>query len=166
LFFSDNAANAEVKGIEGDVIWAPASVDGLTITAAFSILDTEITDVLTPTNDVREGDELAYAPEFQGNLRARYEWPMDNGLTGHFMPHMAYSAESFSDVITINREEIDSWVMVGFTAGVRGNNWTAELYADNLFNEEAELARNFVFDVQRVTYARPTTVGVRMSYDF
>jgi outer membrane receptor protein involved in Fe transport len=56
--------------------------------------------------------------------------------------------------------------MVGFTAGVSGSNWTAELYADNLFNEEAELARNFVFDVQRVTYARPTTVGVRMSYDF
>jgi len=166
LFFSDNAANAEVKGFEGDIIWAPASVDGLTVTAAFSILDTEITDVLTPTNDVVEGDELAYAPEFQGNIRARYEWPMDNGLTGHFMPHLAYSAESFSDVITINREEIDSWVMVGVTAGVRGDNWTAELYADNLFDEQAELSRNFVFDVQRVTYARPTTVGLRMSYDF
>lgn len=165
LFFSDNAANAEVRGIEGDIIWAPASVDGLTVTAAFSILDSEITKVLTPTNDVREGDELAYAPEFQGNLRARYEWPMDSGLTGHFMPHVAYSAESFSDVITINREEIDSWVMVGFTAGVSGDSWTAELYADNLFDEQAELSRNFVFDVQRVNYARPTTVGLRMSYD-
>jgi outer membrane receptor protein involved in Fe transport len=166
LFFSDNAADAEVRGIEGDITWAPASVDGLLIKAAFSFLDTEITKVLTPTNDVREGDELAFAPEFQGNLSARYEWPMESGLTGHFMPHIAYSAESFSDVITINRDEIDSWVMVGLTAGVSGDNWTAELYADNLFDEQAELSRNFVFDVQRVTYARPTTVGMRVSYDF
>jgi iron complex outermembrane receptor protein len=166
LFFSDNAADAEVKGFEGDIIWAPANIDGLTVNAAFSLLDTEITKVLTPTNDVRKGDELAFAPEFQANLSARYQWPLESGLTAHVMPHLVYSAESFSDVVTINRDQIDSWVMVGFTAGVTGDNWTAELYADNVFNEQAELSRNFVFDVQRVTYARPATVGMRVSYDF
>ncbi|MFT5563204.1 MAG: iron complex outermembrane receptor protein [Litorivivens sp.] len=66
----------------------------------------------------------------------------------------------------MNRDKMDSWVMVGFTAGVTGNNWTAELFADNIFSEQAELSRNFVFDVERVTYARPATVGVRVSYDF
>ena len=49
LFFSDNAANAEVTGVEGDFTWLPAFSDRLTITGAFSILDTEVTDVLTPT---------------------------------------------------------------------------------------------------------------------
>lgn len=166
LFFSDNAADAEVMGFEGDVTWVPASVEGLTLNAAFSFLDTEITKVLTPTDDVRKGDELAFAPEFQGNLSARYEWQLDSGLTAHVMPHVSASSESYSDVITINRDEIDGWVMVGFTAGVSGANWSAELFGDNVFNEQAELARNFVFDVQRVTYARPATYGVRVSYDF
>ena len=41
LFFSDNAADAEVSGIEGDFIWEPASIYGLTVTGAFSFLDTE-----------------------------------------------------------------------------------------------------------------------------
>ena len=41
LFFSDNAADAEVTGFEGDFIWAPADIDGLTVTGAFSFLDTE-----------------------------------------------------------------------------------------------------------------------------
>ncbi len=166
LFFSDNAANAEVKGIEGDFIWAPASVDGLTISGAFSILDTEITDVLTPTNDVVAGAELAFAPEFQGNIRARYEWSLDSGLTAHFMPHVGYSADSFSDIVTINRDQMDSWVLIGFTVGVTSDNWAAELYVDNLTDERAEISRNFVFDRERASYVRPRTMGVRVSYDF
>lgn len=164
LFFSDNAADAEIMGIEGDVIWQPT--DRLSVAGAFSILDTEITDVLTPTNDVREGDELAFAPEFQATLRVRYEWPVGDGLRAHVMPHVAYSAESYSDVVTINRDKIDSWVLVGVTAGVASDKWRAELFADNIFDEQAELTRNFVFDREQVNYAPPPTVGLRVTFDF
>jgi iron complex outermembrane receptor protein len=166
LFFSDNAADAEVTGIEGDFIWAPEAIYGLTVTGAFSILDTEITRIITPTNDVTAGDELAFAPEFQGNLRARYEWPLSSGgLTAHVMPHVAYSSESFSDIVSINRDRIDSWAIVGITAGVRSDLWSAELFIDNLTNEQAEMSRSFVYDRDRVNYTRPLTAGVRVSYD-
>jgi len=166
LFFSDNAANAEIYGLEGTVSWAPASVPGLTVNGAFSVLDTEITDVLTPTEDVREGDSLAFAPDFQGNLQARYEWDLENGMRAHFMPHLAYSDSSFSDIIAINRRELDSWLMLGMTAGVSTGSWMAELFVDNLTNEAAELSMNFVNDRNRPTLARPFTAGVRFSYDF
>ncbi|MEL7448990.1 MAG: TonB-dependent receptor [Pseudomonadota bacterium] len=166
LFFSDNAANAEVRGIEGDVIWLPAFSDRLTVTGAFSLLDTEITDVLTPTNDVREGDELAFAPQFQGTLRARYEWPTAGGLTAHVMPTISWSSESFSDIVTINRDEIDSWFMASISAGIRTEKWSGELYVNNLTDERAEIARNFVFDRTQVTYVQPLTVGVRLGLYF
>ncbi len=164
LFFSDNAADAEIVGLEGDVSWVPT--ENLMITGAFSILDTEITGVNTPTSDVRDGDELAYAPDFQANVRARYTWYLDGNMTAHVMPHVAYSSSAQSDVIIINNDETDSWVLVGVTAGLARDSWSAELFADNIFNEDAELTRNFVFDVERVTYARPFTAGVRVSYDF
>ena len=166
LFFSDNAANAEVTGLEGTVDWAPAAVPGLTVTGSFSFLDTEITEVLTPTNDVRKGDSLAFAPEFQTTLRARYTWDLDNGMRAHVMPHLAYSDESFSDIIVINRQVVDSWLMLGFTAGVSTAQWTAELFVDNLTDEAAELSSNFVYDRTRVTLARPLTGGVRFTYNF
>ncbi len=166
LFFSDNAANAEVRGIEGDVIWLPAFSDRLTVTGAFSFLDTEITEVLTPTNDVRKGDELAFAPKFQGTLRARYEWQMDTALTAHIMPNVSWSSESFSDIVTINRDEIDSWFMASISAGVRADTWSAELFINNLTDERAEVARNFVFDRTQVTYAQPLTFGVRAGFYF
>ena len=167
LFFSDNAANAEVLGLEGDFIWLPGSIEGLTVSGAFSMLDTEITKVLTPTNDVVKGDELAFAPDFQGNLRARYEWDIGGaGKVAHVMPGISWSSASFSDIISINRDEIDSYFMASVTAGVSAENWSAELYVNNLTDERAEVARNFVFDVQSVTYVQPRTMGLRLNFDF
>ena len=167
LFFSDNAADAEVRGFEGDFIWLPDWSEGLTVAGAFSFLDSEITKVITPTNDVRLGDELAFAPGFQGNLRARYEWDFGNqGWVAHVMPHVSWSSEAYSDVISINRDKMDSWFMAGVTAGVTTETWSAELFINNLTDERAEVARNFVFDTTSVTYAQPRTIGVRLSYDF
>ena len=60
---------------------------------------------------------------------------------------------------------MDSWVLAGITAGVTNGRWSVDLYGENIFNEKAELARNFVNDRERVTYARPLTVGVRASFD-
>lgn len=167
LFFSDNAANAEVTGFEGDFIWLPEFSDGLTVSGAFSFLDTEITDVLTPTDDVRQGDELAFAPEFQGTLRARYEWDFGNtGLVAHVMPVITWSSESFSDVIIINRDRIDGWTMMNISAGVSAETWEAELFVNNVTDERAEVSRNFVFDRTSVTYAQPLTFGIRAGFHF
>jgi iron complex outermembrane receptor protein len=152
--------------MEGTIDWAPASLPGLVVTGSFSLLDTEITEVLTPTNDVRKGDSLAFAPEFQTTLRARYTWDLANGMRAHVMPHLAYSDESYSDIITINRQRLDSWLMLGVTAGVSNAQWSAELFVDNLTDEAAELSSNFVNDRDRVTLARPLTGGVRFTYNF
>jgi outer membrane receptor protein involved in Fe transport len=136
------------------------------VTGAFSLLDTEISRVITPTNDVILGDSLAYAPEQQGNLRARYEWSVGSGLTAHVMPQISYSAESYSDIVTINRDRLDSWTLLGVSAGVTSDTWSAEMFVENLSDERAEIARSFNFDRQRVNYVRPRTMGVRVSYDF
>ncbi|MBB3062010.1 TonB-dependent receptor [Microbulbifer rhizosphaerae] len=166
LFFSDNAANAEVKGVEGDFTWAPDMVSGLLVSGSFSVLDTEITEVLTPTDDVQVGDELAFAPKFQANLQARYEWEGFSGSTYHVMPHVTYSDSSYTDIISINRMELDSWAMLGLTAGITTDKWSAEFFGKNLTDERAELSGNFVFDRSRVSVSRPRTFGIRGSYHF
>ncbi|MBT8066231.1 MAG: TonB-dependent receptor, partial [Gammaproteobacteria bacterium] len=146
--------------------WLPAFSERLTIGGAFSILDTELTNVITPTNDVSSGDELAFAPEFQGNLRARYEWDWNADWVAHVMPMVSWSSESFSDIISINRDEIDSWTMWSVTAGITNETWSIEVFGNNLSDERAEVARNFVFDQQRVTYATPRTFGMRATFNF
>ncbi len=171
LFFSDNAANAEIKGVEGDFTWAPASIDGLTIAGAFSFLDTEITEVLVPTDDVLKGSDLAFAPPYQGNLRVRYEWDLEQQIAGqslraHVMPQVIISDDSFTDVIEINKMKLDGYTTLGASAGVTGDNWTAELFATNLTNEYAALSGSFVYDRERITPMRPRTIGFRFSYNY
>ena len=166
LFFSENAANAELMGLEGDFTYLPESIQGLTLTGAFSLLDTEVTEVLVPTNDVEKGSSLAYAPELQFNVRARYEWEMGNGMTGHIMPAVVYSDEQYSDIISINRDRIDSSTVVNLSVGMTADTWSGEVYIDNLTDEHAEVARNFVNDRERITPMRPMTLGVRLSRDF
>lgn len=166
LFFSDNAADAEIMGVEADFTFAPYSVPGLTVAGAFSILDTEITEVLTPTNDVVEGEDLAFAPSFQGNMRVRYEWDVASNMTAFVMPQVTYSGSKFTDIIEINKLKLDSYTVVDLSAGVSRDQWTFEVYGENLFDKRAEISGNFVFDRARITTNRPLTIGMRVSFDY
>ena len=165
LFFSDNAADAEITGIEGDFAYF-TSVDGLSVSGAFSSLHSEMTKKLVPTDDVIVGDELAFAPSFQANLNIRYEWPLSGGNVGHFMPQVTYTEDSFSDVITINRAVNPGYTKVDIRAGFSNEDLTAEVYIDNLTDERGVINNNFVFDRERVSYIRPTTIGLRVKKNF
>jgi iron complex outermembrane receptor protein len=165
LFFSDNGANAEVTGLEGDLTWVPGSVPGLMLTGGFSLLDTEITDSLV-TNFVQEGDELAFAPELQATVNARYEWDLVGGNLAHVMSYVSYSDEVNTDIVADNSITLDSWMLWGATAGISADQWTAELYVENLTDERAEVSGNAIFNRARVTMTRPRTMGLRFTYDF
>ncbi|MDA8963109.1 TonB-dependent receptor [Pseudomonadales bacterium] len=164
LFFADNAADAEIKGVEGEFIWLPGAAEGLTVSGGFSVLDTEITESFI-TTFVQEGDELAFAPELQLNLQARYEWELSSGQTAHVMPHISYSDEAATDIVVPNRTMLDSWTLVGVTAGVTNDQWSAELYIDNLTDERAEISGNATYNRDRINVTRPRTLGFRVSYD-
>ena len=166
LFFNANAGDAEIKGVEGEVTWAPADISGLTVTGAYSFLDTEITKVSIPTDDVRVGDSLSFAPKYQFNVRARYEWDTSSGLTAHVMPQLVHSAESFSDIIVKNRDEIQGWTKLSMSAGLTGDTWSGELFVDNILDEKIELNRQHINDVSRVSYARPLNAGARVTVKF
>ena len=166
LFFSDNAADARVLGVEGDITYAPEAIQGLTLSGAFSVLDSEITNVITPTGDVVEGDPLAFAPSFQGNLRARYEWDVTGEYVGHIQPSIVYSSASNSDILQFNSDRVSGYTQVGLAIGVSADNWTGEIFANNLLDSDGELSRAFGNDRERATPVRPRTIGARVAYSF
>ena len=167
LLFSDNAADAEIKGIEGDVTWSPPTIPGLTVQSAFSILDAEITELVGASVAIAgPGEDLAYAPSFQGNINVRYEWQYNSELTAHFQPSLVYSGSSFSDIVLLNRAQQDDYITLGFSAGVRSEQWSFEFFGDNITDERAELNNNFAFARERVSINRPRTWGFRVSTEF
>jgi len=165
LFFSDNAADGEIKGVEGDFTYY-ANREGLTVAGAFSLLDTELTKKLVPTNDVIVGSDMAFAPGMQFNLRVRQEWEMANGNLGHAQVQLTHSDDSYSDIMEMNKALQESYSYIDIRVGMSNDNMTAELYIDNVNDERAAISNTFVFDRQRVSYIRPTTVGIRYKKNF
>jgi len=164
LFFSANAADARVIGLESDFIFAPRSLEGLTVAGAFSILDTKITKVLIPTNDVLKGKDLAFAPHFQGNIRARYEWEVGDGLTAHVMPQFTYAGSSRSDILEFTATKVPKWTKIDLSAGVKGDHWSAEVFAENLNGSHGPLSATALNGPIRQVPLRPRTIGLRLSF--
>ena len=164
LFFSDNAADAEISGVEGDFIYITDS--DLVLSGAFSVLDSELTKSLVPTSDVIVGTELAFAPGYQGNLNARKEWGMSSGNTGHWQAQATFSDKSYSDIMEPNKAVQDGYAYFNLRAGVSNDDWTAEVYLDNVTDKRADISNTFVFDRQRVSIIKPRTLGLRYKRSF
>jgi len=164
LFFSDNAADAEILGLEGDFIYI--TENDLMLSGAFSILDTELTKRLALTNDIVEGSELAFAPGYQANVTARKEWGLSSGNTAHWQGQVTVSDDSFSDIMEPNRAVNSGYALANFRAGVSNDSWVAEMYIDNLTDKRAEISNTFIFDRERVMIVRPRTMGLRLKYNF
>ena len=100
LVFIENVGDAEILGADADFTWMPTS--NLTISGAFSIIDTEITRLNPQLQDIAvpEGSELPFTPDFSGNLRARYEFdlPMNGGTGAYLSAGLSYTGESKSGI--------------------------------------------------------------------
>ena len=164
LTFIDNSADSEIRGVESDVVWA--ATDNLTLSGAFSYNDTEL---VSAHSDVIElapvGSELALVPEFQGNIRARYDWQWGE-FDAYLHGAVLYADKSFSSIVAADRREQDSYTTADFAVGVTRDSWGCELFVENLTDERAQLFFNVQDDVPRITTNRPRTGGLRFYYEF
>ncbi len=64
------------------------------------------------------------------------------------------------------RYKQDAYTLVNLGLGVRKDQWSAELFVDNAFDERAILNINAADWVPSVATNRPRTIGVRFSYDY
>jgi uncharacterized protein YgfB (UPF0149 family) len=62
-----------------------------------------------------------------------------------------YSSDSRSDIIEINAADVEGYATLGLRTGLTSETWSAELFVDNVTNENAELANNYINDRERVT---------------
>jgi outer membrane receptor protein involved in Fe transport len=95
LVFVENAGDADVDGLDLDFSWL--ATDNLTIMGAASFVDNEFTRVNPQLEGVvvPEGSRLPYTPEFSGNLRARYDFRLnDFGADAYVRGGITYTGSS------------------------------------------------------------------------
>ena len=100
LVFMENVGDAESSGIDADFQWA--ATDRLTISGAFSVLDTELTRINGQLDGIAVpvGSDLPLASDFSGNLRARYDFTMEStGADAFVAASMTYRGETLTGVV-------------------------------------------------------------------
>ncbi len=60
----------------------------------------------------------------------------------------------------------EAYTLLNLAVGVTHANWQAELFVDNVADENAELYIDTDSNTAKVSPNRPRTMGVRFSYDF
>lgn len=215
LVFTDNVGDAEITGLDADITWL--ATDNLVVDAAFSLLDSELTSINAELEGIAPsvGSELPYSASFSGNIRARYFYELDNGLTGYVNGSVAYTGDRLAGMtmdayvleettqlvysnadgsmgpgtgLKIQQEAAtydgvnytdtngnpfkggryiqDSYILANLAFGITNDEWKAELFIDNVFDERAVLHIDNQQFTPKVVTNRPRTVGVRLSYDF
>jgi outer membrane receptor protein involved in Fe transport len=176
LTFTANGPDYRVRGLETQLTWLV--IRGLTVTGATSWnSSTELSNPL-PNVTVNNpfgaiGSPLAQAPPFEGNLRARYEFPLADyhafvQIGGTRQAHSYattdhISKDFFGNSIAYDQPGFSTW---DASLGVARGAWTAVLYGTNLSNTEADLFSSYSQFVKANTINVPRTIGVKLSYTF
>jgi outer membrane receptor protein involved in Fe transport len=174
----DNGPTAEVYGLEGQMQWLP--IDNLTLSAAFTVLDSELQDDYCPGCEsdgspwAPSGTELPISSDFKGNLVARYLFNLGS-FDAHVQGSVAYEAERNSDLrVTWNeiKGELPETTFVDLSAGIRNDLFALELFVSNATDEDAPLymvsqcATSTCGAQNYGARARPRTWGLRWSQEF
>jgi outer membrane receptor protein involved in Fe transport len=164
ITFTTNAADAEITGFEGDLTWL--ATDNLTLAGAWSLNDTEMVRVPPGASDIAGvGSRLALAPEVQYNLSARYQW-VQNQMAPYAQVVYAYTSDQYSSIVVDNRFLQKSYNTLDASFGLHLDNWSVELFGENLTDERAQLFINSLDTDLRITTNRPRTFGLKVKYDY
>ena len=182
-----NAGQAQVDGVEGDLLWA--ATDNLTLSAGFALLDAKLTQaycgILGPNGkdenpcpvapEAPNGARLAVSPKLKANLVARYTFEL-GGFDAHLQGAMVYVGDRWADMRTVQRDILGkepAYTIVDFAAGLARDSYTVELFVNNAFDKRAQLDRWAQCDATvcgtEGTYITPTmprTIGLRFGQKF
>ena len=194
-FITENAAEAEIMGLEVEFTWL--ATDSLEFGGSFAYLDTEYKDFTpgvanlapgggtepcpsgsTPVSDDPadgcipdfSGNDLRQAPEFTTNLYGKYTLDLgDIGLVSAKLNY-SYQDDSFydpsnNDITTIPSYEIWNAHVAWLSAG---GHWNVTGWVKNISDEEyrTHIYSQRSAQISFATYGAPQLYGLTVQYEF
>jgi iron complex outermembrane recepter protein len=124
------------------------------------------------------GSPTANSPLFQGNIRARYEWSF-NEYNMFAQVGATYTSSSFTQTgnnpslstggainTTLLRFENPPYGLVDASVGVAKDQWTVQIFGENLADRNVSLFTSTAQFVETQTPNRPRVLGLTVGYKF
>src|SRR5579862_1696746 len=165
--YNDNAGKAQVYGSELEV--KAILMPGLVLSTSAGYTHAQITQGSREANTV-PGDRLQDVPPWTTSLSLSYSTEISD--------EMSFTARIENDYVGIRRDatyyqfnHLPAYDLTNVRVGVTENDWSAFLFANNLFDKKAWIADTSSLSSNLPTYNRvatnqPLTVGIDVSYHF
>ncbi|MBL4674480.1 MAG: TonB-dependent receptor [Arenicella sp.] len=162
--FTANVGAAEIKGAEVETEWLAS--DALTVFASATYLDAEVTDAPpTLSGSAGVGEDIAYAPTFQGVAGFRYEKPYKD-FTWFAQGVLQHIGDRVNNLALNQRFDVAGYTQSDLSFGISKDNWRGQFYIENVGDKQGELDRIDESNTVRTVPIRPRTVGFKFSVDF
>jgi outer membrane receptor protein involved in Fe transport len=175
-----NGPSAEVNGLETQLQWLP--VDELLISATAAFYDSELKDDYSNFDaagnvvsvNAPKGTALPITPKFKGNIVARYGFNL-GGFDAHVQGSVAHAGKAASRLALDANAiigDIEANTTADLSAGIAKDNYTIELFVQNVGNEDAALYKTAqcaesVCGVQPYgVRPQPRTIGLKFTQKF
>lgn len=171
-----NVGEARTLGAEFDMNWL--ATDQLNLSFAGSFNNAELEEPYWRTSDERdsgapprapEGTEMPYVPEWQFTAIGRYDLNFGD-FPGYVQAAASYTGASWNSLEVALRQRQDAYTLVNLSTGIERDNWSVDLYINNVTNERAQISvyepsYPSALDSRTVTN-RPRTIGIRFGQKF
>ncbi len=163
---TDNASDAEIKGVEAEFQYTP--VDGLLLYASGSFVDTEYIEFIESSGFDSSGNQLQRTPELQYNVGFDYTPVNAAGWASNltFRLNYTYQDELYWQPANLNQEDGYGLVDGRISYAPMDGNWSFGVWGKNLADEEYRTNIIPFFGEEVGQYGAPRTYGVDFAYNF
>ena len=160
-YYTTNSGEASSRGLELEM--SAAISDNWSLLFSTGYTDAKLEKGLDdPAIDAPAGTELPYVPEITASLTSSHLFPIFGNREGFALIEAQHTGRSYSNLDLGVRIELPSYTLVNLRAGVDTGDWSAEIFAENIVDEQASYSCCRI-NGEYVTN-RPRTIGVRVTY--
>lgn len=117
-----------------------------------------------------EGSRLNSSPEYTASVGGNYHFPIGlvnvSGVAGTTMSYGSFKKMRALVGNILSEAKSDDIIQANARLGVEADRWSAELYAENLFNEDGAVTAPDINRANQSVRLRPRTIGVQATFKF
>ena len=160
-YYTANSGEATSRGAEVELVATISDRWSLLLTGGY--VDSKLEQGLDdPGINAPAGTALPYVPETTASLTSNHRFPIMGNREGFVLAEIEHTGRSYSSLDLDFRTKLSAYTLVNLRAGVASGDWTTEVFAENLLDEQANFSCCRI-NGEYVTN-RPRTVGMRVSY--